>query len=95
MLLQFTASPKLCLEKYDESSYDFLMKVTALIPDSLVEDVKKFSKGKNITESLIIALNEWIKIQKFNLTTEKIRKRPLKFSPGFSADSVRALNRKK
>lgn len=35
------------------------MKVTALIPDELIEKVKAKSGGKNITESLIIALNEW------------------------------------
>ncbi|MCF6289109.1 MAG: hypothetical protein L3J53_07750 [Proteobacteria bacterium] len=40
------------------------MKVTALIPDELVEEVKLFTQGKNITESLTIALNEWVENQK-------------------------------
>ena len=71
------------------------MKVTALIPDALVEDVKKLSKGKNITDSIVIALREWIALQKIKTINQKIRKSPLKFSPGFSAESVRALNRKR
>jgi len=40
------------------------MKVTALIPDELVAEVKQLTQGKNITESLIIALDEWVAIQK-------------------------------
>jgi len=40
------------------------MKVTALIPDDLVNEVKDLTHGKNITESLIFALSEWIRIQK-------------------------------
>ena len=39
------------------------MKVTAILPDKLILDVKKLSHGKNITESLKIALIEWVKIQ--------------------------------
>jgi hypothetical protein len=40
------------------------MKVTALIPDELVEEVKHLTQGKNITDSLTIALNEWVESQK-------------------------------
>ncbi|GJQ60920.1 MAG: hypothetical protein SCALA701_37210 [Candidatus Scalindua sp.] len=39
----------------------FSVKVTALIPDNLIMEVKEYTKGKNITESLIKALSEWIK----------------------------------
>ena len=70
------------------------MKVTALIPDALVDDVKRLSKGKNITDSLIIALQEWIAVQKLKAVSQKIKKRPLKFSPGFSAEGIRSMNRK-
>ena len=71
------------------------MKITALIPDALVNDVKKLSKGKNITDSLIIALREWIAIQKVKAVSRKIKKSPLGFTSGFSAEGVRALNRKR
>ena len=40
------------------------MKVTALIPDDLVNEVKEVASGKNLTESLIIALRDWLNIQK-------------------------------
>ena len=69
------------------------MKVTALIPDDLVADVRELSSGKNITESLIIALKEWLSIQKLKKLREKIKKNPISFQEGFSADSVRTLNR--
>ncbi len=40
------------------------MKVTALIPDDIIKEVKDLSGGKNITESLIIALNECISLKR-------------------------------
>ncbi len=49
---------------YDRLSYNLMMKVTALIPDELVNEVKYLTQGKNITESLTIALNEWVENQK-------------------------------
>ncbi|GAG78241.1 unnamed protein product [marine sediment metagenome] len=36
------------------------MKVTAIISDNLISEVKKYAKGKNLTESLTIALKEWL-----------------------------------
>jgi len=69
------------------------MKVTALIPDSLVTEVREFSSGKNITESLIIALKEWLSIQKLKCLREKVRKSPLTFKKNFTATEIRKLNR--
>ncbi len=71
----------------------YSMKVTALIPDDLIKEVKQLASGKNLTESLIIALREWSNIQKLRGLREKVKKSPLKFSPGFSAKSARDLNR--
>jgi len=70
------------------------MKVTALIPDDLVNEVKDLTHGKNITESLIFALSEWIRMQKLKKLKDKIKSTPLSFQKGFSAESVRSLNRK-
>ena len=70
------------------------MKVTALIPDEIVNEIKDLTHGKNITESLVIALTEWIRMQKLKNLKAKIKSTPLSFQTGFSADSVRALNRK-
>ena len=70
------------------------MKVTALIPDDLVSEVRELTAGKNITESLIIALKEWIALQKIRQTCDRVKARPLTFRDNFNADQVRALNRR-
>ena len=69
------------------------MKVTALIPDDLVSEVKEMAAGKNLSESLILALKEWTSIQKLRNLRGSIRKRPLEFSDTFSALKIRTINR--
>jgi hypothetical protein len=70
------------------------MKVTAILPDRLVKDVNKLAGGKTLTESLTIALQDWSDLQKVKELNEQIRERPLEFNTGFSAATVRKLNRK-
>ena len=70
------------------------MKVTALIPDDIINEVRDFSGGKNITESITIALTDWLKIQRIKNLNSVIKKNPLSFSDNFSAKNVRDLNRK-
>jgi hypothetical protein len=69
------------------------MKVTALLPDEMIAEVKKLSGGKNITESLIIALQDYISHQKLKKAMQKVKDKPLQFKEGFSSDRVRQLNR--
>jgi hypothetical protein len=69
------------------------MKVTALIPDDLVAEVRDLAGGKNLTEALITALKEWARIQKLRALTARVRRAPLAFAKGYSARSVRALSR--
>lgn len=69
------------------------MKVTAFIPDNLISEVKTLSSGKNITESLIIALEEWISIKKLKTLNSKVKRSPLSFRQGFSASKIRKVNR--
>jgi len=71
------------------------MKVTALIPDELVNDVKHFAGGKNLTESLVTALEEWLSLKKVHALNDEISKKPLQFSNDFSAAKVREVNRKR
>ena len=71
------------------------MKVTALINDDLVNNVMRLSKGKNITESLVIALEDYVYRKKMEKLIEDIKSEPLKFRDGFNAESVRELNRRK
>lgn len=71
------------------------MKVTANIPDALVRQVESLAKGKNLTENLVIAISEWVRIKKLNQLHEKILKNPIRFQDGFTADKVRSLSRRK
>lgn len=59
------------------------MKVTAIIPDELVDKVRTISGGKNITESLIIALNEYVKKDKMEKLYDTIQEEPLMFREDF------------
>ena len=69
------------------------MKVTALLPDDLIHEVQDFAQGKNLSNSLIIALKEWTSIQKLKFLNDQIRKTPLEFKKQYSAQKIRALNR--
>ena len=82
------------LDIYDALSYICSMKVTALMPDDLVKDVKQYAGGRNITESLITALEEWLSLKKIQFLNDDIMKKPLEFSKDFSAVKNREINRK-
>ena len=69
------------------------MKVTALLPDDLVTEVRELAAGKNLSESLIFALKEWTSIQKLRNLRGSIRKHPLTFSEKFSSHQIRNINR--
>lgn len=71
-----------------------LMKVTAIISDDLIEEVKKHSKGRNLTESLTIALKEWLAAKKIKDLNNMIKEAPLEFNPDLSANIIRDINRK-
>jgi len=70
------------------------MKVTAIIPDALVSEVQRLAGRKNLTESIIAALTEWAALQKIRELNRRVERQPLKFQPGFTAASVRELNRR-
>ncbi len=69
------------------------MKITVILSDDLIDEVKHYSKGKNITESMFIALKDWIALQKIKELNQTIKKETLKFRKDFSADEVRSINR--
>lgn len=72
----------------------YRMKVTALLPDQLVEEVKAHAKGQTLTESLTLALEEWLRLKKIAQLNKQVHQQPLEFSKGFSAASTRKLNRR-
>ncbi|MCP4458041.1 MAG: DUF2191 domain-containing protein [Cytophagales bacterium] len=71
------------------------MKVTALINDELIEEVKKISGGKNITESIVTALNYYVYQNKIGYVMDEIKKEPMQLKEGFTPYGFRKLNRGK
>ena len=69
------------------------MKVTALLPEEMINEVRKFSGGKNITESLQIALNDYLQRQKLRKAMKKLKQNPLEFTKDFNAENIRKINR--
>ena len=69
------------------------MKITALIPEEVISETRKYSGGRNITESLLIALKDYIARQRIKKSVSKIRAAPLEFRVGYSAGIIRKLNR--
>ncbi len=68
------------------------MKVTAIIPDEILTDVQQYTEGRNLTDSLIKALTDWLYIKRIQKLNQEIKNEPLKFSDGFSAENIRNLN---
>ena len=71
----------------------YRMKVTAILPDELIQSIKEETGGKNITQSLTIALTQWLKQTKINNLISQIDKKPLQFQEDFSASKIRETNR--
>ena len=63
--------------------------------DQLIDDVRFFSGGKNITESLVLALTDWLNIQKLKALNNDIEAQPLRFADDFDASRVRQINRRR
>jgi hypothetical protein len=70
------------------------MKITSLINDDLLNNVLKLSKGKNITDALVIALEDYVYRRKLEQLIDDIDKEPLELQNGFSAEGVRKINRR-
>jgi len=69
------------------------MKVTALLPEDLIREVRKVSGGKNITASIRIALEDYISRQRLKKSRQRMKERPLQFTEHFTAAGVRSKNR--
>lgn len=68
------------------------MKVTAILPDEMIKDVQKYTGGKNITDSLTRALEDWLYTRRLISLKEELDLEPLQFRKDYSADSVRKLS---
>lgn len=69
------------------------MKVTAIIPDDLIEAARKYAGKATTTESLIKVLREWISIQELSKLKGELAKRPLRFKEEDIASRIRRTNR--
>jgi len=69
------------------------MKVTAILPDDIVRDVQEYTGGKNITDSLLKALKDWLYLKRIEKLNSALTKNPVEFRKGFTAESIRELNR--
>jgi hypothetical protein len=67
------------------------MKVTAIIEDTLVNNVKKFTHSSTVTEAITIALKDWIDMYTIKELNRKISKDPIIIE---NANKIRQLNRK-
>ena len=72
----------------------YRMKITALLSDQLVSQIKTHAKGKTFTESLTIALQEWLQLKKVAKLNQQVANKPLEFSKDFNATKIRTLNRR-
>lgn len=68
------------------------MKVTAILPDDIVRDVKEFTGGKNITDSLVTALKDWLYLKRIEKLNKQLSDNPVTFEEGFEAERIRKLN---
>jgi len=78
---------------YDLLSYIYGMKVTALIPEELIKKVMETSGGKNITDSITIALKEYVSQKQIGYLMDEVEQEPLAFNED-AAPYIRTLNRK-
>lgn len=70
------------------------MKVTAIVPDEVITDIQEYTEGKNITDSLIRALSDWLYIKRIQKLNNDIKKEPLQFADGFNAELIRNLSKR-
>ena len=70
------------------------MKVTAIIPDEMISDIRKYTGGKNITDSLIRALEDWLYTRRLQELNEELSNQPVEFKEGFTAEQIRKLNQR-
>jgi hypothetical protein len=66
------------------------MKVTAIIADRLINDVKAYSRSSTITEAITIALKDWLDLYNIKELNKKISQTPIIINNG---NQIRELNR--
>jgi hypothetical protein len=68
------------------------MKVTAIIADDLINDVKAYTQSSTVTEAITVALKDWIDIYNIKELNKKIAQKPVFLKNG---QKIRKINRQK
>jgi hypothetical protein len=68
------------------------MKVTAVIADELINDVKAYTQSSTITEAITIALKDWINRYNIKELNRQIAQKPVVINNG---EKIREINRQK
>ena len=68
----------------------YRMKVTAIIDDKLVNDVKFYTRSSTITEAITIALKDWLDMYNIKELNKKISKNPIFIN---DRQKIRKINR--
>ena len=66
------------------------MKVTAMIPDELINAVKERTQSPTITEAISIALKDWVDLHDIKELNKKVARNPLRLDDG---QLIRETNR--
>ena len=68
----------------------YRMKVTAIIADDLISNVKRYTRSSTVTEAITIALKDWIDIYNIKELNKQIKQDPIFIENG---QKIRELNR--
>ena len=66
------------------------MKVTAIIDDYLINDVKACTQSSTVTEAITIALKDWLEMYNIKELNNEISKKPIIIDDG---QEIRETNR--
>ena len=66
------------------------MKVTAIIADDLINDVKAYTHSSTVTEAITIVLKDWLNIHNIKELNKQISKNPIYIDNG---QQIREINR--
>ena len=68
----------------------YRMKVTAIIADDLVNEVKAYTRSSTVTEAITIALKDWLDTYNIKELNKKIMQNPIDINNG---QQIREINR--
>ena len=68
------------------------MKVTAIISDDLINNVKAYTRSSTVTEAITIALKDWLDIYNIKELNNKVSRSPINIKNG---QKIRDTNRLK